>query len=427
MNRRSGTFLAISVVVAFAAVPRSAYAQSAPTADAEVARLIERLGSGSHAERVQSTERLISVGPQAKDALLKAAGDDDFEIALRARRLLKLMDELLFAGVAVELQASKTSIAWSDEVALELRLRSTTDHAARLPFEAPPASNSPQDRLAQVSALLDLADFLVVTNSDGRIIPLHVDDIGEDQRLVAAVNRRVDDPPGTTLPSRSACVYRFERFNRGWARYRLLRGGAYRVQFVYQPEWDDPEMRNAGVGRVASEPVTITVTEPAPENVCRSHRAASLAIAVAGAEFVATLTNHDDMPVWVNLNIASRRPPPFGDLRWSVERKGKVEELSDGVGSAVPIFSRDRLRELAPGASIEIGRLPRASATPLVDCEIVAAHTNLTSRAWQIQSAESLAGHPKTLQALKKALPDRILTTALRARIPCDSAAPPSE
>ncbi len=391
--------------------------------DAKIQRLVEQLGSGSYSERVEATEQLIIVGPRATEALRDATRGDDFEVAIRARHLLRLMDELLFAGVSVELRASSTRIAWSDGFDLELRATNTTKHRARLPFEElgafPPGG---QDRLAQVSAMLDLADFLVVTGPDGNNVSLFVDDINEDPRMLAAVNRRIDDPPITSLAPHGARTHRVERFNRGWSRFRFLRAGDYHVQFVYQPQWDDAEMQQAGVGRVESNPVVITVTEPAPECVRRANAAASLRVDTKGDEFVATLMNRSDVPVWVNLNIVPGRSTPFASLRWSVARQGAIEELPAPRASKASAFSNDRLKLLAPADRVELGRLPRAAVTGGDECEVVVTYTNVTGLAWQVQNADALRRHPGAPQSLRAPLPQRMLATALSARADCPPA-----
>jgi len=61
-----------------------------PADDAEIAVLVEQLGSGDYAVREAATRRLTAVSTEAIDALLAAAEQrDDLEVALRARWILE--------------------------------------------------------------------------------------------------------------------------------------------------------------------------------------------------------------------------------------------------------------------------------------------------------------------------------------------------
>ncbi|HVA46306.1 MAG TPA: hypothetical protein VNH11_08030 [Pirellulales bacterium] len=58
-----------------------------------VARLIERLGSSSYADRVSASEELAVVAPAARDQLAVATHSDDPEVRLRAKQLLRKLNE----------------------------------------------------------------------------------------------------------------------------------------------------------------------------------------------------------------------------------------------------------------------------------------------------------------------------------------------
>ena len=152
--------------------------------DAEISLLVARLGNGSFKVREASTVRLLELGPQAGAALRQAVVGDDYEIAIRARDLLRVFEELLFAGVSVELSASRTLFDWSDPIVLTLRLANTGSQVGRVPFDLiSPETDKRSDRLRQFTSLLDLSDYLVVEGPDGRPVRLHVDDIDEDPEI----------------------------------------------------------------------------------------------------------------------------------------------------------------------------------------------------------------------------------------------------
>ncbi|HWB10614.1 MAG TPA: hypothetical protein VG826_15395 [Pirellulales bacterium] len=58
-----------------------------------VARLIERLSSGSYSDRADATDKLAGVAAEAREQLQAATASDDPEVRLRARRLLRQLGE----------------------------------------------------------------------------------------------------------------------------------------------------------------------------------------------------------------------------------------------------------------------------------------------------------------------------------------------
>lgn len=64
-------------------------AKEAPAArEEEVRTLVKQLGDEEFRSREQATERLIAIGRQHREQLVKAADNDDAEVRLRARRIL---------------------------------------------------------------------------------------------------------------------------------------------------------------------------------------------------------------------------------------------------------------------------------------------------------------------------------------------------
>lgn len=72
-----------------------------PATQIRVARLIERLASGSYADRVRASDELALLAVAARDQLAVAAKSDDPEVRLRAKQLLRKLseDELWLASL----------------------------------------------------------------------------------------------------------------------------------------------------------------------------------------------------------------------------------------------------------------------------------------------------------------------------------------
>ena len=59
---------------------------------------------------------------------------DEFEIALRARNLLDLIDSLYFGGCTVRLVPGKNRIAWNQPVGLTVVIHNASGYPARVPL-----------------------------------------------------------------------------------------------------------------------------------------------------------------------------------------------------------------------------------------------------------------------------------------------------
>lgn len=64
-----------------------------PDSRIRIARLIERLSSGSYADRTLASDELAGVASDARDQLLAATKSSDPEVRLRAKQLLRKLDE----------------------------------------------------------------------------------------------------------------------------------------------------------------------------------------------------------------------------------------------------------------------------------------------------------------------------------------------
>ena len=404
--------LACALALPASCPARGAEPTSAPgTADA--AALVQQLGDRSFPVRAEASRRLCALGAAARPALEPAARSSDPEIALRARALLEVIDQLLFAGCKLELAVSKPRIRWEEPVNLTLAVSNVSTFPATLPFEpSAPATQPAEADGAQVAALLDLADLIEITGPEGTPVPLYVDPPAGDPAVEAAVRSRADaEVSGRLEPGRSLRVAA-PRFNRGWARYPLLRAGVYRITIVYAPDWDDEEFTRAGIGGVRSNTVEVEVTEGAPAAVTGAGAAPALVLVRDGEEVVARIENRQDLPIVLNLNLAGSGPPAAA-LRWIVYIGDDWQEVAPQSGPAERTeFTRDRLIELPPGGGRELGRAGLAALRAkarLKDGEplfVRLVYTNLADRAWQRRQKDVPA-------ELREPLPARLLLTTL--------------
>src|SRR5262245_40037748 len=79
--------------------PTSAPAQ---VDQADIERLISALSDPSYEERTEATRRLCAAGQAAVPALKRAAKGDEYETALRAKNLLRVLDQLFFTGIDIQ-------------------------------------------------------------------------------------------------------------------------------------------------------------------------------------------------------------------------------------------------------------------------------------------------------------------------------------
>lgn len=77
-----------------------------------VARLIERLGSNSYANRIAASDELALIAPAARDQLTAATRGDDPEVRLRAKQLLrKLTEDELWLASRLDCRFRQTAAA----------------------------------------------------------------------------------------------------------------------------------------------------------------------------------------------------------------------------------------------------------------------------------------------------------------------------
>ncbi|HUU94504.1 MAG TPA: hypothetical protein VM487_02100 [Phycisphaerae bacterium] len=404
--------------------PPGAASQPATRAvdDAAVEEMIRRLGDPSYDARTRATRELCRIGHRAAGALKEAAAGDDFETALRAANLLEVIESVYFGGCAVRLEADPARVSWNEPFELIVTIRNESDYSAQIPLEMSARRRGEVSADArQVGDMVDVADYLRVVSPDGRQVDLKVDDILVDPEVADAVEWRARGGPLGELPPGREVVVRLTDFNRGWARYPLLSRGVHKIDFVYEPQWDDEEFRRAGVGRVASNALEVEVTEAGPAIVRQRVRPAVVTIERSGDELVARLTNSDDLPIWINMNWGTSQAP-FAHVVWTVfAGRTHEEELVEPEGRAPPMdaFTRDRLVEVAPGASVEVGRISLAQLLKKAMVQAVPAGRSFQVRAalvnqcdlsWQRRQEPALIGNHRVPEGLRTPLPRRMIT-----------------
>ena len=361
-----------AVCVAWAGVcPARTPADEPPQRGA--AALIRRLAHRDYAVRTEACRRLCELGVRAIPALQDAVKSSQPEVAIRAGQILRALRSMPFVGVEVSLSLEPTTARWDEPICLVVTFRNPTAYEARLPIlpaRADPARPIRQAREAAV--LLDLADYLQVTDPDGRLLLAHVLDIAAYPLLKTATQARIgEDVPVTVLPPGQTLQVRVAGFNRGWVRYRLLSAGQYHVRFVYQPSWAEFGLaitgRNPGSStgratswrgwRVVSNTAVITITEPAPRLVREGTRPIRGELVVRGGSAQMRLINTYDLDLWVNTHFGGPRGQS-ARLRWAVRADEAIAYIHhpDREQDLRQVTARD-LHRLRPGESLTVGAI----------------------------------------------------------------------
>ncbi len=329
---------------------------SSTSTDNDIQILLDDLSDPSYEVRQAAVKKLYAAGPAVLDALAKVTKSDDFEAALRARNLIKRIQKLFFVGAKIELSASHKQIRWDEPASLRIRIINPSDFPIHLPFLVKNRGSIDIDPLAvQMGNLLDAADFLSVVGPDSKAADPVVDDLRGEPSLEAALDTRVYAEPASLLAPHSEFILNVPDFNRGFARYRRLRKGTYRLQFAYVPEWDDHKMREDGIGMVVSNALTLTVTQPAPDLILDARREIRVGLECVGREFVVRLTNTHDRPMGVNLNLGNRGLADYAHLEWQWQTLAGVVRAEQPVIDPPPLDT-EKLVKLKPGQSIELFR-----------------------------------------------------------------------
>ncbi|HOJ72441.1 MAG TPA: hypothetical protein PLV57_07380 [Phycisphaerae bacterium] len=336
-----------------------------PPGEDQIRQAIRDLNHPSPSRRREAVRQLADWGPLAFDALAQVAAGPELEPALLARDLLRQMGEVLFVGARVRLEADHTHIRWDQPVNLSVHVDNPTPARVVVPWPAELAVASSQpapEDCDQVAAMMDIADFLLVVGPDGEEVATRVDPIEQDTAVHRAVLVRAGNhPPSHAVPAESNERLVVPRFNRGWARFPMLAAGTYTVRFAYQPQWRDPAWIAQGFGLIESNPVTIEVTEAAPEAIRQADRPVRLNLRQEeNGRFLGEIQNVWDRELWLNLNIGGP-VETHARLEWMVWADDESEAVTfalddDATG---PQFAADYVRQMAPGekATVTTARL----------------------------------------------------------------------
>ena len=202
-----------------------------PATTEEIATLISDLGDPKYDVRTFATRRLCAIGNAAREQLQAAADRPNVEAALRAKRVLTLLDSLWFVDTEISLGFSKSKVEWDEPVDLELTVTNRSAYPARIPFELEAARAAARNDARQVADMLDVAEWLSVRGPDGLPVELRVDEISADPDVLAEVQARLNGAPNGVLPPGERITVAVRMFNRGWARFPLLNRGRYTAVF----------------------------------------------------------------------------------------------------------------------------------------------------------------------------------------------------
>lgn len=385
---------------------------------------IEELGHESYALRKEATRRLCEVGLAAQELLQQAAASADAEVALRARQVLDTLAARFFSGLEAQLTISESPVVWNKSFNVSITFRNTSMFRSRVPIEIDPAMRAKLSTDArQVGDMLDVADWLLVRNEDGKPVELRIDDILADTKIAHAVDRRVKGEPISYLAAGASYTLHLTGFNRGWARYPFLEAGRYTVQFDYAPAWEDEWLRTRKVGRVTSNLAGFVVTESAPPTVDRGRIEAELTLAIDGQNFVAMLTNRTDRIAVINRNLGAI--DPFAKVQW-IHACGQQQHVLRADAKANKTwkdFRGENLVSVEPGdaipvASINIEALKTAleamgANLACPGAQWHATYESLGNRQWQARQGKTLLGNSDAPEALRVPLPRRLLTVRL--------------
>lgn len=335
--------------------------KTSPPTDNDLNTEIQALNHPLPVRRRQAVRQLANWGPLAFERLRAVTAGPDLEAALLARDLLDELGEVVLIGSQVVLEVDRHRIAWHEPIALTVRVVNSTTGPVRVPWPATSASApAVQYDARQVGAMMDVADFLIVTGPDGQEVELRVDPIERDSAVYEAVHRRAgDNPPSHAVPAGTSDQVTVTRFNRGWARYPLLQRGVYAIELRYQPQWQDEAWTRQGFGLVVSNRVEVEVLDAAPELIREAGRPLKLVLTQQGPSLEAELVSTWDRDLWVNVNIGPQRET-HARLEWqpmgpALEQPEPFEMESDATD---PVFQADRLRRLAPGERLALMHAP---------------------------------------------------------------------
>ncbi len=399
-------FILASIVWAGDSAPSTSTAPAAASTD-DVRRAVRDLNHPAVSRRRAAIRQLAEWGPQVFPELRRAARERNLEGALSALDLLEELEAAIFLGARVRLSLSQTDIAWNEPLTLTVTAANPTSGPLRVPWSAPatrPASAPALADADQVAAMMDAADFLTVTGPNGKPVHLRVEPIERDPAVYAAVDQRARaNPPSHQIEPGQEARLTIPLFNRGWARFPMLRKGTYRIEFSYQPTWKDESWTRDGFGQVTAAPLSVTVTQAAPDVLLRTDGPLELRLERNGQSMQAVLISRWDVPLWVNLNLGGS-PASHARLDWHLVplRQDDAESIELPASTTPPEFTLEQVRRIDPGDRLVAGsilisdirnRWKEVSAERPGPCALQARYVQLTTTA-QLRDELARLGKP---------------------------------
>lgn len=383
--------------------------QVSPPDDSQVRHMVRQLNHPSPVRRRAALRQLAAWGPFAFNELRRAAEGPDHEAALSAQALLAEFQAAILIGGQVRLEVDRSRIAWDEPFTLTVRVKNPTPVPIRVPWpqSIPPATQPVPDPADQVGRILDVADWLTVTDPDGRPTELRFEPIDGDAAVYEAVNVRAGKcPPFSEVPASGEVDLRVVQFNRGWARYPMLSAGTWHISFAYQPAWKDASWIEAGYGRVQAGPVSVEVVRNAPDAVRHATRPLQLALVSDDKVIRAEVLSTWDRSLHLNLNYGPD-PTRYASVAWEFRSVGTIDwqRWEPEPESSQSAVRPDRIRRINPGESVEIARLARtellkkaAADPPAGSCEAMLRYMNLPN-ARRLRESVSAAEESMTLSS----------------------------
>jgi hypothetical protein len=386
---------------------------------------IEQLGDVSYPQRRAARRELILIGPETVPYLQQARSSEDHETAVRAQEIIDTFRDMMLAGARVTLEFDPPRVRWDEAATLVVNIDNRSPIPCETPFAPGSARAAQESDAAQVGAMHDLADFLVVRGPDAEEIMLTTDLITEDPLVERAVTLRAQTTQAESLPPGATSTYRLREYNRGWARYRMLSAGTYEVQVHYQPQWADEELSRRHAGLVQSNVARLEVLNDAPAPVRHDHTYLHADVQREGDELIAYVTNAHDRPIHVNVSWGFQ-PHLHAQIVWQANWPSQEDPDRDAADEdarevleatwkppAESGFRLDRIRRLAPGERCEIARvaldeLDHARGARLPDRGNVHwrfRYTNRLSRAAVVDGTLDAVDVPAPIRALLSDLP----------------------
>lgn len=359
-------FASLILCAAALAGPTSAPAsRPALPSNQEIRRTIGQLNHPSPSKRRAAIRQLAEWGPIAFEELKHAATASNIEVALSARDLLEELKSAILVGAEIRLQLSREQIGWKDPVSLTVIARNSTAGEVRVPWAVPasrPAGAVVSDA-DQVAAMMDAADFLVVSTPEGLPVTMRVEPIERNSEVYEAVDLRArGTPPSHTIPPGTEARLVIADFNRGWARYPMLEAGPYTISFSYQPQWKEESWTQSGFGMVKAGPVGIEIDPGAPEEILTGSNVFEMHVRREGKMFQAEIVSTWDLPQSINLNLNGPLST-HAKMEWSITpaRQDNAEPIELQPMEEGGDFVASELRQIAPAEKKVISRMPVAN------------------------------------------------------------------